>query len=335
METKYYVYILLFVGIIFLIYHTTKVNPTAQKLIQPSKTIHMKYPENHMDLIPKNSFVKPQHKLLNLLNDISSGNKIYLKELVKRESYTNKTIPEDLNNIIIKILKKVINSINGISETNFFIKDLETTHFTMDKVGNKRFIVDTFIYDYNNHYSIRINADIVIYEGKVYINMIDIDESAINNILNNYDVKWQSNGILSKYDMRINDAESLLNESYKADNKLIDLKADTSLEFSATEKINSVFTLDQLSNYFLPSNVPTNNSPTLCKTNTDKFDSRGINFINDVSSDCIQNNNNATIKYPNTPYDAPGVVTQRVDFNAYDWMKNPIASGNILYSHGF
>ena len=104
---------------------------------------------------------------------------------------------------------------------------------------------------------------------------------------------------------------------------------------SATEKINTVFTLDQLRNYFLPSNVPSNSSPYLCKRNSDKFDSHGVNFINDVSKDCIQNNNNATIKYPNTPYDAPGVVTKRVDFNAYDWMKNPVASGNILYSHGF
>ena len=135
--------------------------------------------------------------------------------------------------------------------------------------------------------------------------------------------------------MRINDAESLLNESYKAENKLIDLKADTSLEFSATEKISTVFTLDQLSNYFLPSNVPSNASPYLCKRNSDKFNSHGVNFINDVSKDCIQTNNNATIKYPNTPYDDPGVVTKRVDFNAYDWMKNPVASGNILYSHGF
>lgn len=338
METKNYVYPLLFAGIIFLIYHTTKVNPTVQKLIQPKKqsnSILMDFPENHMNLIPKNGFVKPQHKLLNLLNDISSGNKIYLKDLVKRESYTNKTIPEDLNDVIVNILRKIISSINGISETNFYIKDLENTYFTMDKVGNKRFIVDTFMYDYDNHYTIRLNADIVIYEGKVYINMIDIDESAINNILNNYDVKWQSNGILSKYDMRINDAESLLNESYKAENKLIDLSADTSLEFSATEKISTVFTLDQLRNYFLPSNVPSNASPYLCKKNSDKFDSHGVNFINDVSKDCIQNNNNATIKYPNTPYDAPGVVTKRVDFNAYDWMKNPIASGNILYSHGF
>ena len=104
METKNYVYPLLFAGIIFLIYHTTKVNPTVQKLIQPKKQsngILMEFPENHMDLIPKNGFVKPQHKLLNLLNDISSGNKIYLKDLVKRESYTNKTIPEDLNDVIV------------------------------------------------------------------------------------------------------------------------------------------------------------------------------------------------------------------------------------------
>ena len=36
----------------------------------------------------------------------------------------------------------------------------------------------------------------------------------INNILNNYDVKYQSQGILSKY-MSVNDYESLLNNHYK------------------------------------------------------------------------------------------------------------------------
>ena len=52
-----------------------------------------------------------------------------------------------------------------------------------------------------------------------------------------------------------------------------------------------------------------------------------------VNSECVAKNN-ALQKYPNSPYDAPGVVTNRVDFNAYDWLKNPI-NGNILYSHGF
>lgn len=335
---KYHFYIILFLIIVFLLYNTTSLKKSlfTSNVINVSQDSNMllKYPENANELLPENGFVKPQHKLLELLSNISSGNKIYLQDLVERKSYTNKTIPDEYNTVIIDIMKKMISGINGISDTDFFIKDLENVYFTMDKLGNKRFIVDTFMYDYNNHYTIRINTDIVIYDNVVYINMLDIDPSAINNILNNYDIKYQSNGILSKYDMRINDAESILNKNYKLNNKLINLSSDTSLDVGKTSDITSVFTLDQLVKNYLPSGVPNKNASYFCNKTSDYFDSKGINFINDVSSDCVSNNN-ASVKYPNVPYNAPGVVTTRVDKNNYDWMKNPVASGNILYSHGF
>ena len=47
----------------------------------------LKYPENANDLLPENGFVKPQHKLLELLSNISSGNKIYLQDLVEKIIY--------------------------------------------------------------------------------------------------------------------------------------------------------------------------------------------------------------------------------------------------------
>ena len=112
------------------------------------------------------------------------------------------------------ILKKVISGINGILRKYFFIKEIEKIFIIKDDDENIRVISDAYIYDISNHYSIRINVDFVIYKDEVYINMIDIDESAINNILNNYDVKYQSQGILSKY-MSVNDYESLLNNHYK------------------------------------------------------------------------------------------------------------------------
>ena len=39
--------------------------------------------------------------------------------------------------------------------------------------------------------------------------------------------------------------------------------------------------------------------------------------------------NPSTVPYPNEPYDAPGVVTDRVDDNEYSWLYNP-QHGNIL-----
>ena len=61
-----------------------------------------------------------------------------------------------------------------------------------DEHGNYRSILNCFIYDIKNHYTIKLSMDIVSYEGEIYFNFIDIDESSINNILNNYDVKWDA-----------------------------------------------------------------------------------------------------------------------------------------------
>ena len=82
-----------------------------------------------------------------------------------------------------------------------------------DEFNNLRFIVDTFIHDVKNFYTIRLSVDIVIHNGVTYINYLDIDESAVNNILNKYDVKYQAQGILSKYNMFKEDSESILNLS--------------------------------------------------------------------------------------------------------------------------
>ena len=70
------------------------------KNVSQDSNMLLKYPENANELLPENGFVKPQHKLLELLSNISSGNKIYLQDLVERKSYTNKTIPDEYNTII-------------------------------------------------------------------------------------------------------------------------------------------------------------------------------------------------------------------------------------------
>ena len=42
---------------------------------------------NIPEIIPENSFVKPQHKLLELLNNISTADKLYLTDVIKRFLY--------------------------------------------------------------------------------------------------------------------------------------------------------------------------------------------------------------------------------------------------------
>tara|TARA_A100001015_G_scaffold321546_1_gene452880 strand:+ start:383 stop:1366 length:984 start_codon:yes stop_codon:yes gene_type:complete len=323
-----YLFLILLVIIIYFIVNNGKLN--RDFLDEKIKyNVIKKELDRH---IPENSFVKPEHKLLNLLNNISSSDKIILMDIVDKESYTSGTISQETNDNITDILKKIISSINNISETDFYIKNIENVYFIKDKFNNLRFIVDTFIYDVKNYYTIRLSVDIVIYNDVTYINYLDIDESAVNNILNKYDIKYHAQGILSKYNMFVEDSESILNKHYKENYKVIGIKDNTSLEYDKYDT-TGVFTLDQLILNYLPAGTPNAYAPSFCDKDNVKFDKYGVNKMNEINSDCVAKTNNL-VKEPNIPYDAPGVITQRVDFNEYDWLKNP-QNGNIIYSHGF
>lgn len=335
MELKDVFYPAIFIIIAFLLLNTTNIKRTndEQKVMEDKQIPNTnEILKDNREFKISNSFVKPKHELLQLLSDISSSDKIVLKNVVEKKSYTNKTIDVDLNDLVVMVLKKIIRGISGVSKKDFFIKEIEKLYLIKDDDENLRVISDAYIYDVSNHYTIRINVDFVIYKDDIYINMIDIDESAINNILNNYDVKYQSSGILSKY-MSVNDYESLLNNHYKESGYNIIGVNKSSLDFDST-KLSGVFTLSQLSKNYLPSGTPSSYAPYFCKKNSSRFDSHGVKFLNEVNADCVANDNGHR-RVANTPYNAPGVVTKRVDFNAYDWLKNPVASGNILYGSGF
>ena len=159
MDLSEYIYPIVFIFIIIMIFNTTRLN---RNIPNEKNRILKDLPENHKELIPQNGFVKPQHKLLNLLNNISSSDKIYLINVTDKESFTNKTISRDLSDLVNHIMKKVINSINGVSELDLFIKDIEQIYVIKDNTNNVRLIIDTFAYDIKNHYTIRINLDIVV-----------------------------------------------------------------------------------------------------------------------------------------------------------------------------
>ena len=122
-----------------------------------------------------------------------------------------------------------------------------------------------------------------------------------------------------------------MNEYYENNYKVIGVN-NTSLEYE-TNDLSSLFSLKQLSHNYLPAGTPNQDSSYFCKKNKQTFDSKGVKFINEFNSDCIAHNN-AGRKYPNEPYTSSSSIKTRVDFNAYDWLKNP-QNGNIIYSSGF
>ena len=260
----------------------------------------------------KNGF-KPEHRLVQLLNKISSADKVVLKNVKERWSLHRNLVEPDLKQRVNNLIRKILNGINGISEEEFFVKDIENLYVMKDDYGNFRCIVNTFIYDVHNYHTIKIVFDVTSIHDTEYINMIDVDQSALNNVLNRYDVRWKSQGILTKYNMFDEDVEKLLDNYYSGNFKVIPMSND-----DLTPDVSGTFNINQLTTMYLPANIPSKDSPMFCKNKKFEWDSKSIPISTD--EDCVMDQSSIQ-KYPNTPYNAPGVVTQRVDNNNFSWMR--------------
>jgi hypothetical protein len=260
----------------------------------------------------KNGF-KPEHRLVQLLNKISSADKVILKNVKERWSLHRNLVEPELKQRVNDLIRKILSGINGISEEEFFVKDIENLYVMKDDYGNFRCIVNTFIYDVHNYHTIKIVFDVTSIHDTEYINMIDVDQSALNNVLNRYDVRWKSQGILTKYNMFDEDVEKLLDNYYSGNFKVIPMSND-----DLTPDVSGTFNINQLTTMYLPANIPSKDSPMFCKNKKFEWDSKSIPISTD--EDCVMDQSSIQ-KYPNTPYNAPGVVTQRVDNNNFSWMR--------------
>ena len=103
-----------------------------------------------------------------------------------------------------------------------------------DKKGNYRTVISAFIYDIKNYHTVKIIIDAVYFENILYVNHIDIDESGIKNVLQHYDIKYKSSGILSNYNNFDKNVEVLLDNYYKEKYKVIPLKHNDMVDLSNT-----------------------------------------------------------------------------------------------------
>ena len=263
-----------------------------------------------------------RNQLTRLLNDISSADKVDLKNVTEKWSMNKDVISVELNEELVHIIRQVITSIEGIIHNKFFVKKIEHAYVMKDKDSNYRCIMSCFIYDIEHYYTVKLVLDVVNVNGELYFNFIDIDESGVQNILNRYDVRWESQGILSNYDMFDENTKIILDNYYNSNYSLLYLDNETTTDTSGT------FTLQQLVNEYLPANTPFANSPVFCKRFSNEWNSYGI--PEKVNNNCL-NNNIKGREYPNIPYNAPGVITKRTDENTYSWLYDPVR-GNINYN---
>ena len=115
--------------------------------------------------------------------------------------------------------------------------------------------------------------------------------------------------------------EKLFNRHYEQESILHYLTSDVSK--ITTSKLYSI---GKLTSNYLPEGTPNKDSPMFCNKYGPGWNKDGA--LTDNEKECVMQNP-STVPYPNEPYDAPGVVTDRVDDNQYSWLYNP-QQGNIL-----
>ena len=100
-NTKLFIFLLL---LIFIFYNLRMKN---NKLIS-SHNIPHEATINETNI----GFVKPEHRLLKILNNISSGSKIKLNGTCAKYVYNKNTIDTSVNDRLTRIVKDLINSVN-------------------------------------------------------------------------------------------------------------------------------------------------------------------------------------------------------------------------------
>jgi hypothetical protein len=274
-------------------------------------------------------FNDPSFKFFKVLDDIKSSDKIILDNVVSKCYLTTQTIDSDLKLKVNNILKKIISDLNNILQKDeYFINDIEGLYIIKDNKNNYRMIAISMLHDVKNYYSVKFIMDLVFFNKKYYLNYLNIDERATNNILNTYDVRQVdfSKGILLNQDMVNEDLESTLNNIYETNNRILDLSdiKNTTYNF---------FNLDNLSKYYLSENTKNLYSPSFCdKYNEKQWDSNGNPVENNnIPEACIANNNSIQ-QILNHPYDAPGVLNDWKNTSGYTWLFSHFSNPGVVTS---
>ena len=314
---------LVFIIVLFFIVYKLIRTPNILSKLSPKKIEN--FTQN------TDTFTDPAHMFFKAISDVKLSDKIILTDVDSKCYLDKNTIDVDLKQKVKEILVNVISHINKIMKKNEYnIDELLGVYIIKDNSGNYRLIINTFIYDVKNYYQAKFIVDVVFMKGKYYLNYMNIDERATNNLLNYYDARNVNNnpiGVLLSYDMVHDDIEDTLNQYYRENNNIID--------FSNLMDPNeyNIMEIDGLSKYYLPDGVPNLFSPSFCVKNTNNWDQDGVPFETKNKPDTCIANNNALTKILNEPYDYPGSVFSDGKGNNFGWMfslfSNPgIGPGN-------
>ena len=306
------------------------------------------------DLNPTNiGFVKPEHRLLKVLNTISSGSKIKINGKLSAYIYNKNTIDKSVEDRLSAIIKKIISTINLLTENNYYIKQIENVYGLISRNGNQRYFIDFFIYDIKNYYTVRCISDIVIVDKEIYINYLNVQTGSNPTILNKYDIKFNDTGILFDGNMFKENIDGLFDSFYKNSFEIISIP-ETSLEYSNVD-LTSVVSMNSMKNLYYPSSISPETindlekkdlsgyvemylpnsqinikSPQFCEKYKVEWNSYGIpNLSDNKDKNCYVHDNSmeATI---NKPINPPGLLNNMRGSNSqYDFLLNRPISNNL------
>ena len=301
-------------------------------------------------------FVKPEHKLLKVFSSISSGSKVKLSGTCTEFIYNKNTIEKTVNDRLVRVITTLIDTLQQVTSQEYYMKRIENVYAQVDRKGNQRYIVDFFVYDVKNYYTIRLIGDIVVIDGELFVNYLNVQSGSSPTLLNNYDVKFNTMGILFDANMFHENIANLFDNYYMNSFKLIGISDQGAYN---SEDLNDVLSLNSLRNMYFPANtsdltvhdyeskglsgkleeyVPSDQhtikSPTFCKKSSLSWDSNGVPLQeNDNAQSCYENNN-SSIAIMNDPWFHPRVMYERSSNDAYQWLKDP-ARGNIIRASGY
>jgi len=306
------------------------------------------------DANPTNiGFVKPEHRLLKVLNTVSAGSKIRLDGKLQAYIYNKNTIDKSVEDRLSAIMKKLINTINLLTENDYYIKQIENVYGLISRNSNQRYFIDFFIYDTKNFYTVRCISDIVIVDKEIYINYLNVQTGSNPTILNKYDVKFNDTGILFDGNMFKENIDGLFDSFYKNSFEVISVP-ETSLEYSNVD-LTSVVSMNSIRNLYYPSSISPNTvkelekkdlsgyvemylpqnqinikSPQFCEKYKIDWDSYGIPNLSDNKDKNCYVHDNSVEPTINRPMNPPGLFNdQRMSATQYDFLLNRPISNSL------
>jgi len=283
--------------------------------------------------------VKPEHLLYDVLKQFSSGDKMSLSGTCNVNLYSKHIIDVTMKQKFTRLLNQIFASIYGLTHRLFQVQELNNIYEQIDTSNNKRYVVDATLNAVSNYYTARVILDIVVINGEVMVNYVNINNASNNNIIDRFDVVYGNQGVLFNHNNFSENIRALLDTEYKNNHKLIkvqseqldsknyDLEGVLSLNSllkrylpstlsSESEKNLRMKGLDGQLEMYLPPSITTAKSPQFCNKYLNGWTSNAVNIPGDES--CVFDHNNTETEY-NQPYMAPGQFFNRSSFPKQDY----------------